>query len=234
MPWEPPVFPGATPAPATPFRGAGPLGMLTIALLVVDVVMAIALLGSTLSQIRLVGRARDGGRVTFEEISADDRRQGGIAAAASVAYIATGIAWLIWVHRAHANLDALGARELRFSHGWATGWLVVPFANLFMVPAVMNEILRASDPGDGGVEWRNRATAAIIPAWWGTYILGSVTPRIVAGLLHRSDSLDTVITADRVLIASELLTAVAGVFAVALVRRVVSVQRARASALGLA
>jgi hypothetical protein len=79
-----------------------------------------------------------------------------INAAASILLIFTLPCWVLvvvgsamWLHRAAANLPALGGSELRFTPGWAVGWWFVPLANLVLPVLIMTEIWRASDPSAG-------------------------------------------------------------------------------------
>ena len=230
----PPLIP-AVPAVIAPFRSAGPLGTLTIALLVVNIVVAIAFAASTLAEIRLLQRAQAGQGVTLQEAQRNDDRESALGAAETIAFVVTGIAWLVWVHRAHANLDALGARELKFTHGWAVGWTLFPFANLVMVPQVMSEVTRASDPSGGTVDWKSRRAPSIIAAWWATYLIGIVVRQVGVvqrGATPKSDVITTLVSADRILVASQVVIAIAGLLAIALVRRVIAGQQARSAALG--
>jgi hypothetical protein len=201
-----------------------------MALLFVNVAMAFVLASSTLAEIRLVQRARDTGNVSFEEARRNDNRQRALGGASTLAFLATGIVWLVFVHRAHSNLDALGARDLRFTHGWAVAGFLVPFLNLVRGPQVMSELLRASEPSGGSNGWRSRPTPPIVPAWWTTYLVGGVVLRIsTLGLRNDTASIDDILLSDRILIGTQLLIAISGVLAVVLIRRIAGFQRARAT-----
>lgn len=80
----------------------------------------------------------------------------------------------LWLYRAHRNLSAFGARGLRFTPGWAVGWLFVPIFWFFRPAQVMDEIWRASDPQwgrDADNSWRQRPGSLLVPMWWGLMIL---------------------------------------------------------------
>jgi hypothetical protein len=200
-------------------------------LLFVNVVMAFALLGSTLSEINLLERFEDTGRVDFEDAQRNDNRQRALAGASTLAFVATGIVWLVFVHRAHTNLDALGVRELRFTHGWAVGGFIVPILNLVRAPQIMSELLRASDRSGGTTEWKARPTPGIVPAWWATYIVGFVVRQVSASAL-RDGPIDDLLLSDRIILGTQVLIAISGVLAAVMIRRVVASQRERAAAAG--
>ena len=48
-----------------------------------------------------------------------------------IAYLITVILFLMWVHRSHKNLKALGADETKFSPRSAVLWWFVPFMNFW-------------------------------------------------------------------------------------------------------
>jgi hypothetical protein len=222
-PLPPPPSPGAPTSPSATFQDPSSLGKATVVLLFVNVVMAFALLGSTLSEINLLERFEDTGRVDFEDAQRNDNRQRALAGASTLAFVATGIVWLVFVHRAHTNLDALGVRELRFTHGWAVGGFIVPILNLVRAPQ--------SDRSGGTTEWKARPTPGIVPAWWATYIVGFVVRQVSASAL-RDGPIDDLLLSDRIILGTQVLIAISGVLAAVMIRRVVASQRERAAAAG--
>jgi hypothetical protein len=96
----------------------------------------------------------------------------------------TGIAFLVWIHRAHRNLAALGARELRFSPWGAVGWFFVPVLHLVRPYQVVREIWTASDPhvvvSDAAA--RERAPVpGILRWWWGLWVASAAIGFYVVG-----------------------------------------------------
>lgn len=83
----------------------------------------------------------------------------------NLAVLATEVLWLIWQHRAHANLVARGVPGLRFTPGWSVAWWFIPIASLFQPFRAVRELDRTvgegREPavGDGWL-W----------AWWLTYL----------------------------------------------------------------
>lgn len=144
-------------------------------------------------------------------------------------FVITGILFLVWMARAHANLQNLGASGLRHSPVWAVvGWFI-PIANLWYPFSVMRETWRASDPEFPHGEWRNAPSSPLIPLWWALWI--------VAGGLGYAErlasSLDTV-EVQSVLALSMLgnaVTIVCAVIAMQLVKRIGARQLQKAQSL---
>lgn len=131
-------------------------------------------------------------------------------------YIAGGIAWVVW-HR-HTNLRqrATGREGLRFSPGWSAGWYFVPYANLVMVPKLMQETWRASDPAAGPTGWKSSSGAPLVYAWWGLFVLGNLVSGIgLGGALGGERATYLVANA-----LGMLLVAAAGAAAIVLIRRI--------------
>jgi Domain of unknown function (DUF4328) len=86
---------------------------------------------------------------------------GVLAGVALISYLAAGIAFVTWLHRARLNLDAFGVGELRWSPGWTVGAWFVPVANLVIPLLVVNEVdkataVRASAVTESGIGWGAR------------------------------------------------------------------------------
>lgn len=213
-------------ASVTSYRDQKGYSTLVCVLLAINVALSLSLIGSTIAEMDLIQRAQSGGAFTFEEVTTNDHRQQAISIGGLAALAIAGVAWLVWQHRAHSNLTALGAGELRFTPGWAVGWWFVPFANLVRPAQVMSELTRASDPAYGAVEQADRQTPRIVLVWWLTWVIGGLMSYGIARA--STDDLTSLLTRDRVLIASEGLHAIAAVLAIALVRRVQRLQSQRA------
>lgn len=92
-------------------------------------------------------------------------------------FIACAIAFIVWMHRAYANLDAFGATGRAYSRGWTIGAWFIPFANLWLPYKVMQEIWQLSEPaGD------ETPMVAPIGAWWGAYVAMSILSNVAARL----------------------------------------------------
>jgi hypothetical protein len=169
--------------------------------------------------IALFSRVVGGGAVTQEDVNGYAIRAGVGSLLLLVAYVPAVVVFLLWVHRADANLPALGGRELKFSPGWAVGWWFVPFANVFQPLRVLREIWRASDPETGLTTARSRRgmPARLIWLWWALWMLSNVVAALARSILA-VDEPDSQLAGHWIDLASNLLFAAAALAAVTVVK----------------
>lgn len=174
--------------------------------------------------------------VTLHRLAAVEQR----LVVVGLALVATvGMLWLLWWAVAYANLRPLGISPRH--HGvWAVLSWAVPIADLVVPQRVADELWRGSDPW-APLGWRQARygrRAGVVRLWWLSW-LGALL--LVAGaqaalaVLVRHPTLGTfharatgAVVADGCLIASSLLTALAGLGAIVLVTGVTARQEERA------
>jgi hypothetical protein len=88
-----------------------------------------------------------------------------------IIFISTAILFLIWIHRAHRNLPALGARNLKYSPKWAVWGFFVPILFFYRPFQVVREIWKASDPRLGEYSWQRWPTPSLIQWWWALHLI---------------------------------------------------------------
>jgi hypothetical protein len=160
------------------------------------------------------------GDATRAAVRASEGRLTTLEGLAALALLGAGLAWLLWQHRAHANLRALGARGLRFTPGWAVGWWFVPLANLFMPYLAVRELWRASV---AGARHEGRTSGLLVPAWWGTWLGGNLLS-VVGVAVGEEDRVATLMARSGWFAASDAAVAVAAALAVAVVWTVEAAQ----------
>lgn len=154
------------------FDSAHTLARWVMILLAIVVLVDIIAVISDFAEISLLNRIEAGRVVTWSQAETNDDRQAAIGMAALAIFIITVIFFLMWIHRAYKNLRALGARDLRYSPGWAVGGWFVPFLNLVRPFQVVTEIWKASDPRVmDGESWRNTPSPLLIPSWWALWLI---------------------------------------------------------------
>lgn len=77
----------------------------------------------------------------------------------------------MWIHRAHANLEAADLPALEYTPGWSIGWFAVPIANFFKPFQAMRELWNASH---GALGDYSEAAPGLLWVWWLCWILSSV------------------------------------------------------------
>ena len=102
-----------------------------------------------------------------------------VTAFAYVAVFALGmIPYGMWLYRAYYNLEIVKARGLVTTPGWAVGYHFIPFANLYFIPAALNNTIRGSKHFlIGSDPKKSIESTSVIP--WGGFWIGF---RIFAGV----------------------------------------------------
>lgn len=117
-------------------------------------------------------------------------------------FLGTAIAFLVWLCRAKANAQALGAADMMVSPGWAVGWYFVPLANLVMPFTTMRELWQASArPRD----WQVAPGSPVIPVWWACWI-GAGISGSASFLLSVGNEWELYVAADFMDLVSTVLT----------------------------
>lgn len=95
--------------------------------------------------------------------------------------LVAGVLFIAWMRGARLNSDAITSRhQHRYTNMWVVlGWFI-PFGNLVIPYAVMQDIWRGSDRTQPMVGLQKRRKSGLVTAWWLTYI-GSNVLGVVAG-----------------------------------------------------
>jgi hypothetical protein len=165
----------------------------------------------------------------------------GVGIVQALWFLVSAALFLVWFRRAYINLAPLGARGLRYGRWWTVGAWVLPVFSLFRPKQLLNDIWRASDPAlppDMGDDWRRRPVTPLLGWWWTTFLASILVRSITTEAVHAAASLMTLgllpsqldrfqASADMQVLA-DLLTMLAGLLAVRVVRRTTLRQEQRA------
>jgi serine/threonine-protein kinase len=171
----------------------------------------------------------------------------GVGIVQALWFLISAALFLAWFRRAYTNLAPLGARRLRYGRWWTVGAWVLPVFSLFRPKQLLNDIWRASDPDlppDMGDRWRHRPVSPLLGWWWMTFLASILVRSITTEAVHAAASLMTLgllpsqldrfqASADMQVLA-DLLTLLAGLLALAVVRRTTLRQEQRAARLASA
>lgn len=159
------------------------------------------------------------GNITVESAAANDSRQQTIGLLYMGVFIATGVVFLKWIHRANLNCRGFGATGMKFSPGWAIGCYFVPFLNLFRPYQAMKEIWQVSR---NPAEWAKQSTSALLGWWWALWIISGVLGQITFRTAMNVDSpssleaatsasiLSSIVEIPLILVAVSLVTTISG------------------------
>lgn len=165
----PPVAPEAAPARI----GAGMSTALRYFLYAVALLSALSAV-LTLNEVARFDRFVDGGRAA-PLVDAENATESAVGWLA-LAFLATGMLFIAWLHQAYKAIVSLGAEGRRWSPGWAIGGWFIPFANLVIPKLVINEVDRvsAAGPPPVGTSWKGSPILTVGSFWWGAFIFGAV------------------------------------------------------------
>jgi hypothetical protein len=206
-----------------PFQSGRSRAQITVVLLAIGMAVDLIAIVSSLFQASLLSNAAAGLGITDADATANDNRQQLIGIIQLLVLFATAVCFLMWFHRAHKNLPALGAGNLEYSPGWAVGGFFVPFLNLVRPFQVMREIWKASDPEvDLSVphSWLYVATSPIIGFWWAAWLIAGFLGQIAFRLSINNTSIDEMVMLTYLTIASDAVSIIAAAFAIVLVRSI--------------
>ena len=92
-----------------------------------------------------------------------------------LAYIASGVTFIMWFRRAYNNLHQK-LNHLNFSEGWAAGSWFVPFVNLFRPYRIMRELYEETDKllKRRFEYYVSQVIYSAIGLWWTLWIISGV------------------------------------------------------------
>jgi hypothetical protein len=149
----------------------------------------------------------------------------GVLGLATIAvYIATVVAFLMWLYRVSNNVAAFGATT-QHSSGWAVGSFFVPIMNLFVPYQAIRDIWKKSEPTATDAFSYGVSPPGFFPAWWGFWIVSNIASNAYFRMTLAEAPAEASATVG---ILSEVLSIVAAVFAIQVVKEIDRRQEERA------
>jgi hypothetical protein len=140
---------------------------------------------------------------------------------------ACGIAFLMWLHRAHLNLIIGRLRGLTYTPAQAVWGYIVPLVNLVRPLRAMKELWAGSAylaSGDRARSWKETTSSPVIAWWWLFFLASRVLGRGCAYQLRHAIDVDQFVTVTWFGILADATDIVAAVLATVLVHRVTRMQ----------
>ncbi|MER8234129.1 DUF4328 domain-containing protein [Streptomyces sp. NPDC094049] len=144
-----------------------------------------------------------------------------------LALVATATLFIIWFHRLRQNAGVWAGDLQSWSTRWAIGAWFVPIANLWIPRGIAADIWRASRAEPFGAD-RPRELR-LLNGWWTAFVLYALVDRVASKLYDRADEAAEYAYAAKWLHLSNALNIVAAVLAIFFVRRLTSMQHAKAT-----
>lgn len=145
------------------------------------------------------------------------------------------VVYLMWVHRAYANLSRLRVDGLNHTPGIAVVSYFIPLVNVVRGCTIMQEIWKGSDPDRIATnrQWQ-QGSAANVVLWWILYLAASVTDWIGGKMTEtasQNQSMDGFAAGEQCLMFSTALFVVAGLILISILLGVTRRQEQRYAAL---
>lgn len=136
------------------------------------------------------------------------------------AYVGSIIFFLMWLHRAYKNLEAMNVRNLDASAGWAVGYWFIPILNLFKPMKVVAEVYNGSDPeiAKAGYGFSDAGANSLIGFWWAFWVLSNITSRIADAI--EKGAKDVTDTSVMVYIVALSFGIIAGILLIFIIREI--------------
>ena len=144
----------------------------------------------------------------------------------------TGVAYLItflvaggtilrWIHLTIRNAHALDP-SMTITPGWAVGWFFVPIAGLWKPFDGMRQAWQASANPQAP---DSVPIPAVLRWWWGAWVVTSIIGNIIFSLTNKADTVDALIVANAVTVATLPVDIVLAIALTTILRRLSQMQR---------
>ncbi|HEU4794901.1 MAG TPA: DUF4328 domain-containing protein [Pyrinomonadaceae bacterium] len=135
----------------------------------------------------------------------------GVAVLQLVIYVATVVAFLMWIYRAYDNLRAFNPwARFDYSPGWAVGSFFIPFVCLVIPYRAVREVWQKSTPPDEALMFAPKPPAWF-PLWW-LFWLSSMFADNISFRVSLNESVDES-TGTIISIVASVLSIIAALFA---------------------
>jgi hypothetical protein len=212
-----------------PFRPGRGRAAATVVLLVASI--ALNLLAALLTFAEIVNGAASRS-TSGDEVSVFDFLNLGVGLLHILVFVATVVAFCMWLHRAYSNLTALGNPKsaLKHSPAWAVGSFFVPFINLVIPFRAVKEVWAKSDPAVGTdyyVASQEASAPLVMTLWWAFWLISNFVNNASVRLRFGTDSAGELLVAAYLDMFGSLLTIAAAAFAISVVKEINNRQEER-------
>ncbi|MEU0402581.1 DUF4328 domain-containing protein [Streptomyces sp. NPDC006197] len=148
-------------------------------------------------------------------------------------FLATGIVFIVWFHRLRKNAEVWAADLQTRTPGYAIGCWFIPFGNLWIPRSIAVEIWRAGRREPYAADGRREL--ALLNGWWTLWLVSTLVDWIAEKMYVPAETPEATevpeayVLAAQWSLASYVLDAVAAVLAILVVRRLTSMQHAKAT-----
>ncbi|MEV6249881.1 DUF4328 domain-containing protein [Streptomyces sp. NPDC051742] len=142
-------------------------------------------------------------------------------------YVATAVVFIVWFYRLRKNAEVWAGDLQTRKPGYAIGGWFIPIGNFWIPRAVAVEIWRASRWEPYAADGKRELT--LLNSWWTCLLAANITNWISGKLFQSAQTVAEYDTASTWSLAGYALDIVAAVLAILFVRRLTSMQHAKAT-----
>ncbi|WP_426365700.1 DUF4328 domain-containing protein [Streptomyces sp. E-08] len=142
-------------------------------------------------------------------------------------FVATIVVFIIWFHRLRNNAEVWAGDLQGRKPGWAIGGWFIPIGNLWIPRVMAVDIWRASRWQPYAADGARELT--LLNAWWTFWIIDWIVDRAASQAYKGADTQEAYDSAAAWSLASYTTNVVAAVLAILVVRRLTSMQHAKAT-----
>ncbi|MFE0703269.1 DUF4328 domain-containing protein [Streptomyces sp. NPDC058872] len=142
-------------------------------------------------------------------------------------FAVTGVVFIVWFRRLRKNAEVWAADLQGRKPGWAVGSWFVPIANLWMPRGIAVDIWRASRGEPYAAD--GRGELALLNGWWTCWVVSGVVNQVSAQMYKTAETFDEYTTAIQWSLGGYAVDIAAAVLAILFVRRLTSMQHAKAT-----
>ncbi|MEV7861168.1 DUF4328 domain-containing protein [Streptomyces hirsutus] len=218
---------GHLPPYVAPFRS--PRGLATALTALLGLTIGVDLLAAAFdgNVWRLMDEILGGGSVEDADLTRADDLQvvGGVLQATLL--VATAVVFVVWFYRVRRNADFFALDFCEMKSGWAIGAWFIPIGNLWLPRKVAGEVWNASTDWDSEARRTSRTPMNV---WWALFVATGLVGRVASSAYADAASAAELKEAAGTMMFSDVLDAVAAVFALLFVRKLTRMQLDKAAA----
>jgi len=189
-------------------------------LLMAGILVKLVAIGSAWAQHELLIGVQAGAELSALDASANDGRERLISIVSLLLFVGSAISWLMWQHRAYANLQSIGSGDTEYTPGASVGNWFIPIVNLFRPYQITSEIYRRSELQNGRDPIGGLSGPPLIGAWWFVYLAWGGTMRFYTVIGRDAKTLPTLISATNIELTAHVVGLVAAILAVQVIRSI--------------
>ncbi|MGW0091380.1 DUF4328 domain-containing protein [Streptomyces sp. NPDC003328] len=167
------------------------------------------------------------GSIEYADLTRADDLQALSSALQALLLVATAVVFIIWFFRVRRNAGFFAPDACEMKIGWAIGAWLVPIGNLWLPRKIAGEVWNASTDWDSEPRGTSQTSMNV---WWVLFVASSLLGRFSSAEYAGGSSATELKHAAGTMIFSDVLDALAAVFAILFVRKLTRMQLDKATA----